>query len=207
MECLDHFEKFIHDQPVATPVLVKAALAHVQFETIHPFKDGNGRLGRLLITLLLCAHDVLQAPMLYLSLYFKQNRSEYYDRLQAVRTEGDWEGWLAFFFQGVYEAANQAVSTAQRLLALFDADRVRLQKLGRAAGSAIRLQQHLQAHPITTAPDATRSLGLSKAAVHQTFDRLLDLGIVREITGQSRYRIYCYDEYLKVLSEGTEPLR
>lgn len=204
METLEPFEKFLHTD---TPVLEKAALAHVQFETIHPFKDGNGRLGRLLITLLLCAHDVLNEPMLYLSLYFKQHRAEYYDRLQAVRTAGDWEGWLKFFFQGVIESAGQAVSTAQRLLQLFADDRSRLQALGRAAGSAIRLQQHLQAKPITSAPEAAKALGLSTPAVNQTFSRLEKLGLVRELTGQSRYRIYCYDGFLTILAEGTEPLQ
>lgn len=206
MECLDPFEKYLHDRPVETPVLIKAALAHVQFETIHPFKDGNGRLGRLLITLLLCAEDVLREPMLYLSLYFKQNRQAYYDKLQAVRLNGDWEGWLAFFFQGVYEAAGQAVNTAQRLLELFETDRKRLQDIGRAAGSAIRLQQHLQSRPITTATGAAKVLGLSETAVNKTLARMEEMGIVRELTGQQRYRIFGYDEYLNILAEGTEPV-
>lgn len=205
MECLDPFEKYLHDEQEQTPVLIKAALAHVQFETIHPFKDGNGRLGRLLITLLLCAEDVLREPMLYLSLFFKQNRQDYYDRLQAVRVNGDWEGWLGFFFQGVYEAAGQAVTTAQRLLKLFENDRVRLQSIGRAAGSAIRLQQHLQASPITNAVDAAKALDLSETAANKALARLESLGIVRELTGQQRYRIFGYDQYLKILAEGTEP--
>jgi Fic family protein len=119
MHCLDPFERFLHGEPEPFPVLIKAALAYVQFETIHPFLDGNGRIGRLLITLLLCAEDVLSQPTLYLSLYFKRHRDEYYNRLQAVRTEGDWEGWIRFFLQGVLETSQQAVSTAQRVLALF----------------------------------------------------------------------------------------
>ena len=205
MTCLDPLEKFLHDHPEKAPILIKAGLAHVQFETIHPFADGNGRLGRLLITLLLCAEDVLHEPMLYLSLYFKQNRQAYYDRLQAVRTEGDWEGWLAFFFQGVYESSGQAVQTAQRLLKLFEDDRVRLQDIGRAAGSAIRLHQHLQSRSITTAAEAARALGLSETAVNKSLARLERLGIVRELTGQQRYRIFAYDEYLNILAEGTEP--
>lgn len=205
MECLDPLEKYLHDQPERVPILIKAALAHVQFETIHPFADGNGRLGRLLITLLLCAEEALHEPMLYLSLYFKQHRQDYYDHLQAVSTHGDWEGWLAFFFQGVYESAGQAVQTAQRLLKLFDNDRVRLQTIGRAAGSAIRLQQHLQARPLTTASDAAQALGLSETAVNKSLARLEQMGIVRELTGQQRYRIFGYDEYLNILAEGTEP--
>lgn len=205
MELLDLLEKYLHDQPEKVPILIKAGLAHVQFETIHPFGDGNGRLGRLLITLLLCAEEALHEPMLYLSLYFKQNRQAYYDRLQAVRTEGDWEGWLAFFFQGVYESSGQAVQTAQRLLKLFDDDRLRLQDIGRAAGSAIRLHQHLQSRPITTVAEAARALGLSETAVNKSLARLEQMGIVRELTGQQRYRVFAYDEYLNILAEGTEP--
>src|SRR5437016_1062192 len=125
-------EKFLHDQPEPTPAIVKAALIHVQFETIHPFLDGNGRLGRLLITLLLCAEDVLQEPLLYLSLYFKQHRETYYDLLQQVRTEGDWESWLLFFLTGVYETANQAVRTSRSILELFQNDQQRIETLGRA---------------------------------------------------------------------------
>lgn len=206
MECLGPLENYLHEGPAHAPVLIKAALAHVQFETIHPFKDGNGRLGRLLITLLLCAEEALREPMLYLSLYFKQNREAYYDRLQAVRVKGDWEGWLAFFFQGVYESSGQAVSTAQRLLQRFEDDRRRLQHIGRAAGSAIRLQQHLQARPLTTAAEAARALGLSETAVNKALARLEEMGIVRELTGRQRYRIFGYDEYLNILAEGTEPL-
>jgi Fic family protein len=206
MECLDPFEKYLHDEPERVPILIKSALAHVQFETIHPFKDGNGRMGRLLITLLLCAEEVLSEPMLYLSLYFKQNRQAYYDRLQAVRVDGDWEGWLGFFFQGVYEASGQAVNTAKRLLELFDRDRHRLQNLGRAAGTAIRLHQHLQSRPIITARDATGALGLSEPAVNKSLARLEEMKIVRELTGRRRYRIFAYDQYLNILAEGTEPL-
>lgn len=203
-DCLDAFERFLHDQPGPTPILLKAALAHVQFETIHPFKDGNGRLGRLLITFLLCAEDVLREPMLYLSLYFKQNRQAYYDRLQAVRTQGDWEGWLSFFFRGVAETARQAVDTAQRLLRLFDQDRQRLQVLGRAAGTAIRLHQHLQSRVVTTAPQAAQTLQVSQTALNKALSRLEKLGIVSELTGQQRYRVYAYQPYLEILAEGAE---
>lgn len=205
---LDALERFLHDDPVATPLLVKAALAHVQFETLHPFKDGNGRLGRLLITLLLCAEGVLEEPLLYLSLYFKQYRQTYYDRLQAVRTEGDWESWLAFFLRGVSDVAQQAVSTAQRLLKLFENDRLRIQaSMKKGAGSAIRLQQLMQKLPIVDAGIAARELDLSDTAVQNALRRLEKLGMVREITGQQRYRRYAYDAYLAILAEGTEPLR
>lgn len=208
MACLDPLERFLHDDPQPTPLLLKAALAHVQFETIHPFKDGNGRLGRLLITLLLCAEGVLEQPLLYLSLYFKQHRQEYYDRLQAVRTHGDWEGWLAFFLRGIAEVSQQAVSTAQRLLTLFENDRLRTQEqLEKGISSAIRLQQLMQRRPIVDAVTAARELGLSHTTVNNALERLQDIGMVREITGQQRYRRYAYDAYLTILAEGTEPLR
>lgn len=206
MACLDPFERFLHDQPEPMPLLTKAGLAHVQFETIHPFKDGNGRLGRLLITLLLCANEVLRDPMLYLSLYFKQHRQLYYDRLQAVRTKGDWEGWLSFFYEGIYETAQLAVTTAQRLLKLFEDDRQQLQALGKAAGSAIRLQQLMQSNPIITVPSAARELSLSKTAVNNALNRMAEVGLVRELTGQARYRIFAYNQYLNILAEGTEPI-
>lgn len=206
MECLDPLERFLHDEPAPTPLLVKVALAHVQFETIHPFKDGNGRLGRLLITLMLCAEGVLNEPLLYLSLYFKQNRHEYYDRLQAVRTKGDWEGWLIYFLRGVTEIAQQAVGTAQRLLKLFEDDRRRLQELGKGAGSAIRLQQLMERRPIISAPAAAQALSLSETAVNKALRRLEKVDMVREITGQQRYRRYAYTQYLTILAEGTEPL-
>lgn len=208
MACLDPLERFLHDEPEATPLLLKAALAHVQFETIHPFKDGNGRLGRLLITLLLCAGGVLEQPLLYLSLYFKQHRQEYYDRLQAVRTHGDWEGWLAFFLRGTTEVSQQAVSTAQRLLTLFENDRLRIQEqLQKGTSSAIRLQQLMQRRPIIDAVTAADDLGLSPTTVNNALERLQNIGMVREITGQQRYRRYAYEAYLTILAEGTEPLR
>lgn len=206
MECLDPFERFLHADNDQSPVLEKAGLAHVQFETIHPFMDGNGRLGRLLITLLLCSEEVLREPMLYLSLYFKQNRDEYYDRLQRVRTEGDWEGWLQFFLQGIADTARLATNTARRLLELFEQDREKLQALKRGAGSAIRVQQYLQAHPIASAKDMAATLELSRPAVRSALARLEAAGMVREITGRQRYKLFAYDKYLEILAEGTEPL-
>ncbi|HET6654914.1 MAG TPA: Fic family protein [Gammaproteobacteria bacterium] len=206
MDCLDPFERFLHAQPDEAPVLEKAALAHVQFETIHPFMDGNGRLGRLLITLLLCSEEVLREPMLYLSLYFKQNRDGYYEALQRVRTHGDWEGWLQFFLQGVADTARLATDTARRLLELFDEDREKLQAFKRGAGSAIRVQQYLQAHPIAAATDMAYALDLSPPAVRSALARLEEVSIVREVTGRARYKLFAYDQYLQILAEGTEPL-
>jgi len=206
MDCLDPFERFLHGEPEPFPILIKAALVHVQFETIHPFLDGNGRIGRLLITLLLCAEDVLSQPTLYLSLYFKRHRDEYYNRLQAVRTEGDWEGWLRFFLQGVLETSQQAVSTAQRVLALFAEDRDRLRGLGRRAGSALRVHERLERRPILSVAETADELALSRPTVRGCIESMQEMGIAREITGRERRRLYVYDGYIELLAEGTEPL-
>jgi Fic family protein len=205
MVCLGDLEKFLHAEH--TPVLIKAALAHLQFETIHPFLDGNGRVGRLLITLLLCAQGALSQPMLYLSLYFKANRDAYYDLLQRVRTEGVWEEWLLFFLEGVLETSLQAVTTAQNILQLFEDDRKRIDQLGRPAGSALRLHQYLQRHPLVTIPNAAADTGMTAPTVTTSLKHLTTLGIVREITGKERRRLFVYDRYLTILNEGTEPLR
>ncbi len=204
--CMDALERYLHNDPEPTPVLLKAAFAHVQFETIHPFMDGNGRLGRLLITLLLCAEGALSEPMLYLSLFFKQNRIEYYDRLNRVRSHGDWEGWLLFFFDGVRDIAQSAVNTAEQVLALFQRDRETLQSIGRGAGSAIRVQQLLQEQPIAGIPAAAERLSMSYPAVRAALKVMEQHGMVREITGRQRDRLYAYDPYLSILAEGTEPL-
>jgi Fic family protein len=204
--CMDNLERFLHDQPQRTPVLVKAALAHVQFETIHPFLDGNGRLGRLLVTLILCAQDALTQPLLYLSLFFKQHRQEYYDRLDAVRLKGDWLDWLRFFLEGVQQTARQATDTAGQILRLFDADRRKVEELGRKAASAQRLLDRLRRHPITTIPNAATQLNLTAPTVRSAVQSLQTLGIVREITGKQRDRIYLYDQYVRILDAGTEPL-
>ncbi len=206
IECLDHLEKFLHDQPQRTPVLMKTALAHVQFETIHPFLDGNGRMGRLIITLLLCAEDALTEPLLYLSLFFKQHRQEYYDRLDAVRNKGDWLGWLRFFFEGVEQVAQQAADTVKRILALFEEDRLKVETLERKAASAQRILMLLQRSPLTTIPKAAEQLGLTAPTVRAAIESLESLGILREITGEQRDRIYVYDRYINILDEGTDPL-
>ncbi len=205
-DCMSNLEKFLHDQPQRTPVLIKAALAHVQFETIHPFLDGNGRLGRLLITLILCAEGAISEPLLYLSLFFKQHRQEYYDRLDAVRLKGDWLGWLRFFLEGVEQTAQQAADTAGRILTLFEEDRRKVEDLGRKAGSAHRVLDLLRQHPITTIPNAADWLNLTPPTVRSAVESLEALDIVREITGKQRDRIYLYDRYIRILDEGTEPL-
>lgn len=205
-QCLDEFERFLHEDPPSVPLLLKAAMAHAQFETIHPFLDGNGRLGRLLITLLLCADDAMSQPILYLSLFFKANRDEYYQRLQLVRERADWEGWIKFFLLGVKETSEQAAAAGRRMLAIFDEDRGRIEQLGRASGSAMRLFQILQRKPMLTIPGAAEKLQLSQPAITAAFANLMQLGIVNEVTGRQRGRIFVYDRYLAELAQGTEPI-
>lgn len=205
-ESLGLLERFLHNDPVFTPLLVKAALAHVQFETIHPFLDGNGRLGRLLIAFLLCAEGAITEPILYLSLYFKTHRQEYYDWLQKVRTEGDWEGWLKFFLTGVMETAEQATQSARLILRLFEADRTRIETLKKAASSALRVHQLMQTKPLLLIPQAAKTLDLTAPTVTQSLEHLQKLGIVKEITGKKRGRIFAYSAYLAILNQGTEPL-
>ena len=202
-ECMGALEGFLHDRTERTSTLVKAALAHVQFETIHPFLDGNGRLGRMLITLLLVADGVLQEPLLYLSLYFKTHRTSYYELLQRVRTEGDWEAWLSFFLKGVKETAEGAVATAQRLSRLFKEDRDRIGTLGRISGSALRVHYALQQHPIQTVLTVTQRTGLTVPTVTAVMKALEAQGVVRELTGKRRGRVYSYQQYLQLLDEGT----
>ncbi|KAF0244576.1 MAG: filamentation induced by cAMP protein [Planctomycetota bacterium] len=206
-ECMSRLEHFLHEASTPLPILVRAALAHVQFETIHPFLDGNGRVGRLLITFLLCHAGILREPLLYLSLYFKQRRKEYYRLLDVVREKGDWEEWLDFFLEGVRVTADGAVTAAKRLVEMFQADQARIQARGRAAGSALRVHAELQASPITTQAQLARKTGLSFPAAGAGLKILVGLKIAREITGQKRNRVFAYDRYLSVLSEGTEPLR
>jgi Fic family protein len=178
----------------------------VQFETIHPFLDGNGRVGRLLITLLLCAEGVLQQPLLYLSLYFKRHRSRYYDLLDGVRREGDWEAWMDFFAAGIAETAESAVATARRLLGIAERDREKIRDRGRAAGSAEVVHHALQRMPVCTVARLAKTTKLTLPTVLKALDVLEQLGIVREVTGKQRHRIYHYDGYMNVLNEGTEPL-
>ena len=200
LNCLGAWENFLHDKPGPTPLLIKAALAHVQFETIHPFLDGNGRVGRLLIALLLHSGGALREPLLYLSLYFKQHRGRYYELLQQVRLTGDWEAWLDFFFSGVEQTANQAAATAHDLLKLASADEVRIQTLGRASGSALRVHGLMQKTPITSIAAASTGLQLTVPAVTSALERLQKLGIVAELTGGRRNRLFAYSAFLDRLN-------
>jgi len=207
MECLGDLEKFLQDEPVRTPVLLKAALSHVQFETIHPFLDGNGRLGRLLIILLLYSEGALSEPILYLSLFFKENRDTYYDLLQRVRVEGDWESWIRFFLTGVLETAEQSVQTAKGILQLFADDRRRIQTLNRQAATALLVHEYLQTKPLTSIQAASTALGLTLPTITSGLTNLARLGIVQELTGKQRNRLFSYVAYLKILEKGTTPLR
>lgn len=186
--------------------LTKAALAHVQFETVHPFLDGNGRVGRLLIALVLHNEGVLRQPLLYLSLYFKQHRAEYYRLLDASRREGDWEVWLDFFFEGVQTTATGAVATAHRLLGLFSRDAERVRNLGRATANALRVFDVLRARPLARINDLAARTGVAYPTAARAIEVLARVGIVREITGRSRDRIFAYDGYISILNEGGEPL-
>ena len=205
-DCLTALEAFLHARDDGVPPLARAALAHVQFETIHPFLDGNGRLGRLLIVLMLREAGLLDEPSLYLSLYFKTRREEYYDRLNAVRVRGDWEGWLRFFYEGVAATAGQAVDTAQRLLKLFEDDRQRLRETGRLAGNALQLHERMTYHPIRSIQRLVEETGLTKPTVARGLDKMIQLGIAEEITGRKRNKAFAYRQYLAILSEGAQPL-
>jgi Fic family protein len=204
MPCMGALELFLHDQPERTSPLVKAALAHVQFETIHPFLDGNGRLGRLLIALVLCVEGVLSKPMLYLSLYFKTHRARYYALLDQVRRTGDWEEWLAFFADAVVATAGQAVDTAQRLLRQAAADRQRIDEMGRTAGSVLRVHHAFQGRPIASAAWIVSQTGFSPATVNSCLRQLNQAGIIVEVTSKKRNRLYAYEGCLRILNEGTE---
>lgn len=201
-ECLSLLERFLHDDPEPTAPLVKAALAHLQFETIHPFLEGNGRVGRLLITLQLCAYGLLREPLLYLSLHFKTHRRRYYELLNAVRDTGDWEAWLDFFAEAVQGSATQATTTAKRLVDLCTADRARIQGLGRAAPSALAVFDVLRHRPIATAASLSATTGLTAATVNKALAHLDTLGVVTERSGRRRDRVFGYARYVEILNEG-----
>ena len=197
---LARLDRWIHGRDPLPP-LVKAGLAHVQFETIHPFLDGNGRLGRLLIALLLHHGGLLAQPLLYLSLYLKQHRAEYYDLLDRVRRTGDWEAWVDFFLEGVEQTARGAVQTARRLVALFDADTARVNGRGRGTASAQRVLTALRNRPMLGLRQLARDHGMTFPTADKAMRTLVDLGIAREITGRRRNRIFAYDAYLGILNE------
>ena len=202
MECLDNFEKFLHAEELPYPTLIKAALVHVQFETIHPFLDGNGRLGRLLITFLLCAEGILKAPVLYLSLYFKNNQQEYYDQLSRVRQTGDWEAWVIFFLEGVLETSIQVADTAQNADKLFSEDKAKINTLKRASESAHILHHYLCGKAMTTVPEAAEKLGITAPTTRAALNHLVELGVIKEVSGRERRKLYVYQALIDVLEAG-----
>lgn len=204
--CLDALERFMHEDSSRLPALIKAGLLHVQFETIHPFLDGNGRIGRLLVTLYLCVNGVLRKPLLYLSLYLKTHRADYYRLLQEVREHGNWEAWLDFFLAGVAETANQAFEAATRIVDRFKEDRERITTESDRAGSALRIHDLFQQNPFLTSNQLVRQTGLSAPTVNAALADLEKMGIIDEITGRKRGRVFSYRHYLAILSEGTDPL-
>jgi Fic family protein len=204
--CLDAFERFMHENESRLPPLIKAGLLHVQFETIHPFLDGNGRIGRLLVTLYLCVHDVLRKPLLYLSLYLKTHRGDYYRLLQEVREHGAWEAWLEFFLDGVTETAGQAFDAATRIAELFKRDRERITAESDRAGSVLRVHELLQQNPFLTSNALVERTGLTAPTINAALADLERLRIVDEVTGRRRGRVFGYRAYLDILNEGTAPL-
>jgi Fic family protein len=206
LECMSKLELFLHDQQVPISPLTKAALAHVQFETIHPFLDGNGRLGRLLISLVLHEQMVLRQPLLYLSLYFKTHRQYYYELLNDVRKNGDWEAWLDFFAEAVIVTAKQAVETAQQLLALASQDQDKIRTLGRSTSSILQIHRALIEHPIATSGLLVAKTGISHATVNKGLTQLGELGIVKELTSKKRNRVFSYTGYIQIMNQGTELL-
>ena len=203
-DCLGALERFLNDEPELTPPLIKAALAHVQFETIHPFLDGNGRVGRLLIVLQLVADGILHEPLLYPSLFFKTHRSLYYELLNRVRLQGDWERWLDFFAEGIATTATQALATAQGLLATVDRDRDRIASLGRVAPSALTVHHALQRQPLATSAALVNATGLTAATVNKSLMHLQKLGIVKELTRRRRDRVFSYRRYVQLLNAELE---
>ena len=206
VELMSDLEKFIHADYPEYPTLVKAGLMHVQFETIHPFLDGNGRLGRMLITLLLCTSGLLRHPTLYLSLYFKTHRSRYYELLQRIRSHGDWEAWLEFFLDGVIHTSEHAIETAKKVLVLFERDHDKIKQSGKLAASPLRVHRVMQERPMLPASYAAKSAGLSLPTVNSAVRHLQNIGIVKEVTGKRRNRVYAYDEYCRILSETSDPV-
>jgi len=200
-ECMSALEKFINDEDSDLPQLVRAALVHVQFETIHPFLDGNGRVGRLLITLMLSVSGVLRDPLLYLSFYFRRHRSLYYEHLNEVRRMGDWERWLAFFLEGVSETAENASSTARRLADLFEKDRTRIAGEGRRAASALRVHEAMKKRPIASLRTLTKATGLTFPTAASAIELLMKRALVQEVTGRRRNRVFSYRRYLAILND------
>jgi len=206
MSCLGDLEKYLHLEERPYSSLVDAALIHVQFETIHPFLDGNGRIGRLLITFFLMMMGDLKQPSLYLSLYFKNNRSDYYQHLSAVRNTGDWESWLEFFLTGVVETSNQVIETSQTIATLFEQDIDKIKTLNRAGITARKIHAQLQKRGVISVKQIAKTLDVSTPTARTALNNLKELNIVEEISGSGKEKLYLYRELVKLLDYGTEPL-
>jgi Fic family protein len=202
-EALSDFEKYLHSED-SLPPLVRAGLLHVQFETIHPYLDGNGRIGRLLVTLLLEHWKLLTKPLLYLSLFFKRHREDYYRRLSAVRTEGDWEAWTAFFLEGVATIADEAAASARELFGLIAIDRARVLQQDTTSVAAVRLFEQLPRHPLVSVASAMKLLDTTKPTAGRAIGVLVTAGVLVETTGKKRDRWFSYHAYLERLRVGTD---
>lgn len=203
MDTLGYLEKFIHEED-KIPLLVKAALIHQQFETIHPFLDGNGRTGRLLITLYLCEREFLKSPFLYLSLFFKQHRDLYYEKLHEIRKTGDWEDWINFFLEGVAITATDAKNTLLKIKKLFETDDKRIANIGRARKSATIVLSAFKQKPLLTITEITKRTGLTKPTAISMVGRLMELGIIKSISEKKWRQIYSYTEYTKLLTPNAD---
>ena len=202
-DCMGQLETFIHQEGSSLPLLIKAGLVHAQFESIHPFLDGNGRVGRLLISFMLCAKEVLHEPVLYLSLFFKKHRRLYYDMLNETRESGGWTAWLDFFLQGVRDTANQAARTAGGIDKLFSADKQKIEHLGRSAASALLIYRYAQANPLFSIRNAAREMKVSFPTASAAVDRMIEVEILRESSGKRRGRLFLYESYLDILNRDS----
>jgi len=202
-DCMGQLETFIHQEGTTLPLLIKAGLVHAQFESIHPFLDGNGRVGRLLITFMLCAEEVLREPVLYLSLFFKKHRRLYYDRLNETRESEGWTAWLDFFLQGVRDTASQAARTAGTIDRLFNADKEKIERFGRGAASALLVYRYAQANPLFSIRNAAREMEVSFPTASAAVDRMIEAGILRESSGKRRGRLFLYESYLDILNRDS----
>jgi Fic family protein len=203
MECMGQLEMFLYHESPSLPLLIRAGLVHAQFESIHPFLDGNGRVGRLLITFMLCAEDVLREPILYLSLFFKKHRRLYYDRLNGTRENGGWTEWLDFFLQGVRDTANQAARMAGEIDKLFQSDKEKIERFGRGASSALLVYRYAQVNPLFSIRNAAREAKVSFPTASAAVTRMTEAGILRESSGKRRNRLFLYERYLDLLNQDS----
>ena len=207
LDLMSKLEKFINEDNLDVHPLIKAGLVHVQFESIHPFLDGNGRLGRLLITLLFCKEGILKEPILYLSYFFKKNRSTYYELIQKVRTENGWEKWIEFFLDGIIETSNQAINAATEIMKMFNKDEEIIKTLGRNATVAHRVHEFMKRNPIFRMSAITRDLEFTRPTIQKAIKNLIELGLVSEFKKNPRNRVYIYTEYMYILSQGADPIK